>query len=391
MEPKKNTSSPLRILLVEDDEHDRLTFRLAFERNHASCEITECTWAEDALLQLLADASLFDLVVVDHNLPGMSGLDLGKELLGQKIPLPLVIVTGRGSEQLAVEALKAGVSDYIIKDPGRHYLELLSLVLPEVVRRHGDRLGRKLAEEALRKAHEELEERVKERTAELARTNEELLEYDHIVAHVLKAPLRAIHYYSDFLREDLEGTLNEDQKTYLDSLTHAVRQAAGLVDDVLEFSMVGRRSGPIETIEIGVFLQELISSLDLPSDVEVVMGNEWPSIEAEPALVKEIFLHLIRNAVKFNRSPRKCIEIGWLPAGDEHYELFVRDNGIGIAPRYHEQIFNVFRRLYPEEYEGTGIGLAICKKIVQRHGGRIWVESELGKGSTFYFTISSAG
>jgi light-regulated signal transduction histidine kinase (bacteriophytochrome) len=245
----------------------------------------------------------------------------------------------------------------------------------------------KLAQEALRKAHDELEERVKDRTAELAKTNEALLEYDHIVAHVLKAPLRAIHYYSDFLREDLEGTLNGDQKTYVDGLTRTVRQAAGLVDDLLEFSMVGRRSDPIETIDIGVFLQKLIVSLDLPSDVEVVMGHEWPTIEAEPALVKEIFLHLIRNAVKFNRSSRKCIEIGWLPAGDEHYELFVRDNGIGIEPRYQEQIFHVFQRLYPEEYEGAGIGLAICKKIVQRHGGRIWVESELGKGSTFYFTI----
>jgi signal transduction histidine kinase len=251
---------------------------------------------------------------------------------------------------------------------------------------------RKQAEEALRKAHDELEQRVKERTAELAKTNKELLEYDHIVAHVLKAPLRAIHFYSDFLREDLEGTLNEDQKAYVDGLTRTVRQVAGLVDDLLEFSMVGRRSGPIETIDIGAFLKELISSLDLPSDVEVVMGNEWPTIEAEPALVQETFLHLIRNAVKFNRSPRKCIEIGWLPAGDEHYKLFVRDNGIGIEPRYQEQIFHIFERLHIlKDYEGTGIGLAICKKIVERHGGRIWVESQPEEGSTFYFTIPAAG
>jgi DNA-binding NarL/FixJ family response regulator len=173
MEPKE-TSSPLRVLLVEDDEHDRLAFRVAFKKSKVPCEITECTWAEDALLQLLADASLFDLVVIDHKLPGMSGLDLIKELLGQETPLPLVIVTGRGSEQLAVEALKAGVSDYIVKDPGRHYLELLSLVLPQVVRKHGDRLGRERAERALQKAYAELEQRVKERTAELAGTTERL-------------------------------------------------------------------------------------------------------------------------------------------------------------------------------------------------------------------------
>jgi len=168
------TSSPLRILLVEDDEHDRVAFRRAFQKGQIACEITECIWAEDALLQLLADASLFDLVIIDYKLPGMSGLDLCKELLGQETTLPLVILTGHGSEQLAVEALTDGVDDYIIKDPGHGYLGLLPVVLPEVVRRYGDRLAREHAEEELRKAHDELEQRVEERTAELARTTEQL-------------------------------------------------------------------------------------------------------------------------------------------------------------------------------------------------------------------------
>ncbi|NVL90409.1 MAG: PAS domain S-box protein [Desulfobacterales bacterium] len=173
MNPIK-TSSPLRILLVEDDEHDRLAFHRAFEKSPIACEITECIWAEDALLQLLADASLFDVVVIDYKLPGMSGLDLCNELLRTKTPLPLVILTGHGSEQLAVEALTDGVDNYIIKDPGHGYLGLLPVVLPEAVRRHEDRLARRRAEEALEKAHDELEQRVEERTAELARTTEKL-------------------------------------------------------------------------------------------------------------------------------------------------------------------------------------------------------------------------
>ncbi len=166
--------SPLRILLVEDDEHDRMVFCRAFQKSQVTCEITECVRAEEALEQIRADASRFDIVVIDHRLPGMSGLDLCKELLAEETRLPLVILTGRGSEQLAIEALKAGVNDYIIKDRGQGYLGLLPVVLPEVLRKHGDRLARKRAEEALRKAHDELEQRVEQRTAMLAKTTEQL-------------------------------------------------------------------------------------------------------------------------------------------------------------------------------------------------------------------------
>jgi PAS domain S-box-containing protein len=166
------TYSPLRILLVEDDEHDRIAFRRSFEKSQVACEITECILAEDALLQLLADASSFDVVVVDHGLPAMSGLELCEELLDQQVPLPLVLLTGKGSQALAVEALKAGVCDYIIKQLG--YLDLLPVVLPQVVQKHGDHAARKRAEEALKKAYDELEQRVEQRTAELARTTEQL-------------------------------------------------------------------------------------------------------------------------------------------------------------------------------------------------------------------------
>ena len=168
------TSSTLRILLVEDSAHDRIAFSRALQKGPLGCEITECVRAEEALECVRSDILSFNLLVVDHGLPGISGLELCKVLLDAGTPLPLVLLTGAGSQQLAVEALKAGVYDYIIKDPGQGYLNLLPVVLPDVVRRHGERLAREQAEEALRKAHAELEMRVAQRTAELAHANQEL-------------------------------------------------------------------------------------------------------------------------------------------------------------------------------------------------------------------------
>lgn len=373
----------IRILLVEDHKHDAAAFGRAFKKAGAAAEITTCQRAEDALDRLRTDAGSFDVAVVDHKLPGMSGMELCKTLLAEKVPLPLVILTGNGSEGLAVEALKAGVDDYLIKNSGG-YLELLPLVLPEVVCKYEDRQARKEAEKSLRATHKEL----LEKTTELERINADLSEYSSAVSHDLRAPLRAIHNYAEFLQEDLAETLKGEQKDYLDGLTQAVRQAEALVTDLLAFCRVGEQSMETENIGLGAFLRELIASMALPPEVEIKMPDDWPTIQAPPTLLRQIFQNLIENAVKFNHSEHKLVELGWQPGGKDQLEIFVRDNGIGIDPQYHQKIFGVFQRLHTTgEVEGTGIGLAIAKKTVTKLGGAIRVESAPGKGSTFFVML----
>ncbi len=365
--------SPLRILLVEDSESDRLAFRRAFQGSELACEITECTRGEEALERLHADISSFDLVVIDHGLPGMSGLDLCRELLANEVPLPLVILTGKGSEELAVEALKAGVGDYMIKDPGRGYLDLLPVVLQEVVCRYGDRLARKEAEE------------------ELQKINEELKNFVHVVSHDLKTPITLIQGFSSFLLEGYQDTLDEKGRTCLQRINASARHMEALVSDLLALSKIGRVVSSFEDVSCGEIVGNVASDLKdklHSSGIELVVAPNLPTIRCDGRRLRQAFENLLVNAIKFmgdTKNPK--IEIGCEDEG-EFLQFCVRDNGIGIDPQYHLTIFEKFHRLREiEDDEGTGLGLAIVRRIVNNHGGKVWVESERGKGSTFYFIL----
>lgn len=223
---------------------------------------------------------------------------------------------------------------------------------------------------------------------ELQAVNEELDSFAYIAAHDIRTPLRAVRIYADFLSEDLAETLVGDQKRYIEGLVQAVYEAEDLVEDLLTFAKIGHQTLEIKTIDIEMLLRGLIASFNLPTDVEVEWAETWPMLSTEPSLLQQIFQNLIFNAIKFNHSSPKRIELGWRPAGEKGYELFVRDNGIGIAPRHQQQIFHIFRRLHTrQEYEGTGVGLAIVKKAARKLDASIRVESVPGQGSTFFVTL----
>jgi PAS domain S-box-containing protein len=335
----------------------------------------------------------------DVRIPERSGLELIEKLkhmvnitagdLGEIVRLSHEFAMGLAEHFDVLQRVSEG--DMMARVCGSSQIELLGYLknvtndmIASVTR---ELTERKDAEEALRLAHKDLAEKA---TA-LEAANEELSQYAYVVSHDLKGPLRAIRNYSDFLHEDLKGTLAAEQKAYLDGLNRAVQNGEELIGDLLEFSRVGRRGGPIEAIDMDAFFREFITSLNLSREVEVVMADGWPSIQADRTLLRQIFQNLVRNAVKFNRSAHKRVEMGWGPAGDDQCELYVRDNGIGIDPRYHEQIFRVFQRLHVrKEYDGTGLGLAIVKKAASKLRGSIRLESKPGEGSTFFVCVPKA-
>ncbi|MCB9434410.1 MAG: GAF domain-containing protein [Ardenticatenaceae bacterium] len=234
----------------------------------------------------------------------------------------------------------------------------------------------------------ELEQRVQERTAELTEANEELSQYAYAVAHDLQTPLRGVRNYADFLHEDLAASLAEEQERYLHGLTRAVTQAEALVEGLLLLSQIGGRDVPRQQVEMGTLLSDLVTGLGLSDEVQVTMGEVWPVLWSEPTLLRQIFQNLIVNGIKFNESAVKKIELGWRCDRPDEICFWVCDNGIGIDSQYQEQIFGVFERLHaPQVYSGTGIGLALVRKAVRRLNGRIWLQSTVGQGSTFFVAL----
>jgi PAS domain S-box-containing protein len=254
---------------------------------------------------------------------------------------------------------------------------------------------RNLAKDRINKLNEELEQRVIERTAELNVANEQLESFSYSVSHDLRAPLRAMDGFSRILLEDFQSELSEQSRRFLQIIRDNANQMGRLIDDLLSFSRISRKLPKKRLVAIGDVVEEALRAVDgerLGREVEVNIGP-LPQCEVDPALVQQVFVNLLTNALKYSRKKQPAIiEVGCrdLENRNDGPVFFVKDNGVGFDMNYAHKLFEVFQRLHKqEEYEGTGVGLAIVQRIIQRHGGTIWAEAEVDKGATFYFTLGA--
>jgi signal transduction histidine kinase len=378
------TGQRVRILLVEDNPVDaRLVQGVLSKFPTQPFNIEWVDRLSTALDRMASDR--FEAILLDLSLPDSEGLETFRRMQAQAPSMPIVILTSFDDEDMAVRAVAEGAQDYLIKAHANRHLLARAL-------RYA--IERKRIDEELHRLNTELDRRVLERTADLHAANKELEAFTHTVSHNLRAPLRHLDGFAHLLLQNAPKQLDATCTHYVHAISECALTMGRLIDNLLAYARAGRTPLSIQHVE----LRQLVDAVR--QDLATAMDNRqitWiigalPTVEADPALLRQVLRNLLSNAVKFTRQqPAAEIEIGQAPGAEGEIVIFVRDNGVGFEPAYTAKLFGVFQRLHSEEeFEGTGIGLAMVQRIIQRHGGRVWAQGQLGHGATFSFSLKPA-
>lgn len=387
---------PASVLLVDDRVDNLMALEGLLEGMNV--RTVRATSGNEALAATLRHD--FCLVLLDVQMPGMDGFETA-ELLRQNQRtrhLPIIFVTaGMNDLSHQFRGYESGAVDYLIKpfEPvilrskvavfrdlflQKKELELHRTHLQELVERQTA---------ALREAAEELEKKVAQRTEELLRANEQLESFAYSVSHDLRAPLRHINSFSQILEEEYGESLDQQGRELIQRIVKGCVRMGHLIDAVLELSRASRKPLERVPVDMGKIAADVVAELREMTGWkgEVTIGP-LPEAEADPHLIRQVFVNLVGNAMKFTRSrdiPHITIESR---RDGEHHVYVISDNGVGFDMRYADRLFGVFQRLHPlDQYEGSGVGLAIVRNIITRHGGTIRAEAEPDRGATFLFTL----
>jgi len=387
--PTPAIDSAPRLFIVDDEAN--LTRALCSTLGSEGYATVGFTSAREALAAL--PGGHCDLLLIDLNMPEMVGIELLRAAQRLDPAIVGIVMTGESSVARAVEAMQAGALDFITKPFN------LSAILSVVTRA--------LEVRRLRVDNLQLEKRVREHAAKLeasnlelaaankalAAANEELTAFNHSVSHDLRAPLRAVDGLSELLLSNFSAHLPAEAQRFLATMNLSVKRMQQLVDDLLRFSNLGTQALHSKRVDMTTIVHSVLNDLHherQSREVEVRIG-ELPRTEGDPALLRQALANLLSNAYKFTRhQERPVIEVGAQTEADGTPTYFVRDNGAGFDMTRAQRLFGVFQRLHrSDEFEGTGVGLSIVQRIVDRHHGRIWAEAAVGRGATFYFTLNS--
>ena len=373
-------SDAINRLLVVDDEVAQVE-ALCNTLEDEGYSVTGFTGTGAALAALRS--SSFDIVLTDLTMPGMDGIAFLNAAREIDPGLAGIVMTGHGTIATAVDAMKAGALDYILKP---FDLRVILRVL-----------ARTQAMLRLRRENVALLERLSARTVELEASNRELevanreLEaFSGSVSHDLRAPLRTIDGLLRVVQEDFGAGVPPEARRHIEAIAAQASRMSELIEDMLRLSRLGREPLQKQAVDMRGLVLEVVGELRAGEEARHldITVADLPAAQADPSLLRQVWVNLVANALKFTRRrERALIEIGsGTRAGQKLYSI--RDNGAGFDPRRAERLFGIFQRLHAaKDFEGTGVGLSIARRIIERHGGSIWAEGEPDRGATFHFTL----
>jgi len=396
-------------LLAIDDSPTYLEF-LDGELRQDGYELHKAASGKQGLTRI--DSEHFDCALVDLMMPQMDGIEVCRQIdvrrRGMDNPIGILMLTAREGKEELSQALEAGADDFVSKSSDmaivrgrirallrrRFYQEENQRILGELKQKELEAELAQIQKEAA-EARAQLADELERTATELRRSNEELEQFAQVISHDLGEPLRSVSGFAKILQDRYLDALDPHGQELFGHVVDGAARMQALIRDLLQFSRVGTRGEPFVPVDCAELIQAVLTDLSvaIQESGALVTHEGLPTVTADPTQLRQLLQNLIANAIKFRGEAPPQIQVAAnrqsaIGNPQSAWVFSVRDNGIGIDGKDFDRIFTIFQRLHTRDaYPGTGLGLSLCKRIVERHGGRIWVESEPGKGSVFCFTI----